>query len=309
MVNRFMCMKLPQTRNKKINLKRMETLKSIANRIYEVCFDADRNIAGYSENDSAIWARANSMRHAHTIRAVLDYAKKTNKKNLKILNASGPGCGHQDFSIVSFFRNNTKIEIEWVAFESPNSWFHTTSAFKKYQKDLGIQLELSDFSKTATPYGEGEEIYDIVLFTEIAQQIDHSTLLTALKEIQKKIREDGILIVTTANLVELKNRIRILLGDGDGPYWSDTPKTTKHRGGMYGHIVSYDMNRLKRLMRDMGFSITGAYTFSYGHGPGERVFVRRLVNGILDCITIFIRNSRTTLFIVATKIRTQSNDQ
>jgi len=287
----------------------MNTLKTISDSIYEICFNADTQIAGYSESDSAIWAKANSLRHAHTIRAILDYAERSNKKNLKILNASGPGCGHQDFSIVSFLRNHTSLDIEWVAFENPDSWFHTTDSFKKYQKDLGIRLELSDFSKTAKPYGEGEEIYDIVLFTEIAQQIDHSTLLTALIKIREKMKNDGILIVTTANLVELKNRIRILFGNGDGPYWSDTPKTTKHRHGMYGHIVSYDINRLQRLMRDLGYATDKAYTFTYGYGPGEKVFIKRVINGVLDFMSIFIKNSRTTLFIIATKTREGLNDQ
>lgn len=287
----------------------MEALKSIAHDIYEICYDADRNIAGYSERDSAIWAKANSLRHAHTIRAILDYASKTKKKNLKILNASGMGCGHQDFSVASYLRKNTELDIVWVAFEHPDMWFRNNEVFKKYQEELGIQLELSDFSKTATPYGEGEEIYDIVLFTEIAQQIDHSTLLRTLNEIKEKMKDDGILIVTTANLVELKNRIRILFGDGDGPYWGDTPETIKHRNGMYGHIVSYDMKRLKRLMRDLGYTITHAYTFSYGHGPGEIVLRKRLIHGVLDFITVFLPNSRSTLFIVAAKIQGELSDQ
>lgn len=293
-------------RNRKIRMNdslmpNMKTLKSIANSIYEICFDTDRHIAGHSEINSALWAKANSIRHAHTIRAILDYVDENNKKNIKILNASGMGCGHQDFSIVSFLRKNTRINIEWVAFDSPNSWFVTTNLFKKYLKDLRIKLEFSDFSKTLKPYGEGEEIYDIVIFTEIAQQIDHSTLLTSLIDIRKKMKKDGILIIETPNLVELKNRIRILFGNGDGPYWSDTPKTTKDRNGFYGHIVSYDMNRFRRLLHDLGYKIDNSYTFAYGHGPSDRFFAKRLVNSVLDFIAVFIKNSQSTLFIVATK--------
>ncbi|MCK4454168.1 hypothetical protein KAU51_02380 [Candidatus Parcubacteria bacterium] len=279
----------------------MKTLKSIANSIYETCFNVDRHITGYSEIDATLWARANAVRHAHTIRAILNYAYQNNKKTVKILNASGLGCGHQDFSIVSFLRNNTNIKPDWVAFDSPNSGFLTRDLFRKYIKDLKIKLEFSDFSKTDRPYGEGEDLYDIVIFTEIAEHLDHSTLLNLFAEIRNKIKKDGILIITTPNLVDVKNRIRILFGNGDGPYWGDTPQTTKNRKGFYGHIVNYDINRLKRLMHDIGYKINNAYTFTYGYGPSEKFLTKRLMYRIIDFLSFFLKNSRKTLLIIATK--------
>lgn len=277
----------------------METLKFITNSIYKICFEVERYITGHSEIDAALWAKANSIRHAHTIKAILDYAHKNNKKNLKILNASGLACGHQDFSIVSFLRKNMKIDIEWAAFESPNSRFLSIDLFKKYLKDLEIKLELADLSKTTELYGKEEETYNVVIFTEIAEHLDHSTLLNAFIAIRRKMTKDGILIVTTPNLVSLANRIRFLFGRGDSPYWGDGTQNLEK--GLYGHIVNYDINRLKRLMHDLGYNIDSAYTFTYGYGPSEKFLTKRLMHRVIDFISVFFKNSRTTLFVVATK--------
>jgi len=279
----------------------MKTLKNIVSSIYKICFDVDAHISGYSEEDANLWAKANAVRHAHTIRMVLDYAHSNRKKSIKILNASGLGCGHQDFSIASFLKNKTDIKAEWTGFDSPDSGFVKKDLFKKYVEEIGIKLEFSDFSKTDRPYGEGENLYDVIIFTEIAEHLDHSTLIKLLTAIKIKMKKDGILIITTPNLVDIKNRIRILFGDGDGPYWGDTPQTIKSRKGFYGHIVNYDIGRLNRIMSDLGYKINIAYTFNYGYGPAEKSLIKRLMYRLIDLLSFFLKDSRKSLFIVASK--------
>lgn len=277
----------------------MQTLKSIAHSIYGICFDVDNRITGLSEADASLWAKTNALRHAHTIKVIINYVKANNKKNLKILNASGISCGHQDFSIVSYLHKNTSMTIEWTVFDSPNNKFLDNGLFKKYLNDLQIKLNLADFSVESKLYGAEEKIYDVVLFTEIAEHLDYSTLIKTLITVRRKMRNDGMVIITTPNLVSFENRIRILFGSGDGPYWGDGMQNFEK--GLYGHIVNYDLRRMKRLLADIGYSVNSAYTFTPGHGSREKYLVRRLMYKLVYTFSLFTRNSRTILLIVASK--------
>lgn len=278
----------------------MNKLKSIEDNIYELCLEIERKTAKLSEKDALSWAKFDSVRHAHTIRAILDYAAKTNKGNLGILNASGLGCGHKDFAIASYLKRNTKININWTTFESPNSDFLSNDLFKKYIKELDISLNLSDFSQSDKLYGEGEALYDIVLFTEIAEHLEHTALLKSLAAVRKKMKDDGILIITTPNLVCLPNRIKFILGNGDYPFFGDG--TLNLEKGLYGHINNYDLRRLKRLLSDVGLATTNSYAYTYGYGSREKSFVNKyIVHPIMSLISFFMKDSDQSLFIIANK--------
>jgi SAM-dependent methyltransferase len=279
----------------------MESLKSIANSLNAICYDVDKNITGLSDEDATLWAKANSIRHAYTIKTILDYINSNNRKNLRILNASGIACGTQDFSIVNYLRRNLNLDFEWVVFESPESRFINNNLFKKYLKELKIKMILSDFSKIKADelYGKDEGAYDIVIFTEIAEHLDHSTFLTTLMAIRRVMKDDGILILTTPNLLSLPNRIHILLGNGDHLYGGDGTENLKK--GIYGHIVFYDINRLTRLMNDVGLGIKKIFTFTFGRGPSEKETKMRMLIRISDFISHFVKNSKTNIFLVAKK--------
>lgn len=192
----------------------MRTIKSISQKIYGICFEVDRYISGCSHHDAALWAKVNSLRHAQTIKVILDYADVTNKRKLNILNASGLSSGHQNFAIVHFLRNNTPLEIHWHVFESPSSEYLDNDVFKKYIDNLHISMQLIDFNKIKY-FDNDANVYDVVLFTEIAEHLDYSIFLQSLTLIRRIMVDDGLLILTTPNLVSLENRIRILFGNGD----------------------------------------------------------------------------------------------
>ncbi len=79
-------------------------INNIARHLYPICYDVDKCITGLSEEDAQIWARANSVRHAHTVRAILSQIEGTMDGPIRILNASGLSCGHQDFSICDYLK-------------------------------------------------------------------------------------------------------------------------------------------------------------------------------------------------------------
>jgi hypothetical protein len=172
------------------------------------------------------------------------------------------------------------------------------NVFRNYVSELRLKLILSDFNESSEPYHKDNRIYDVILFTEIAEHLDHSVLLKSLTAIRKKIKAHGILIITTPNLVSLVNRIRILFGDGDRPYYGDGKRN--YEKGLYGHIVNYDLKRMQRLLQDIGFNLKKAHTFTYGNGPIENEY-RLIMTKLIKVLSLLGKTLGTTLFIVAEK--------
>lgn len=278
----------------------MDDIKNIAKDIYKICYEVDKNITGLPDKDAELWAKANSIRHAHTIKELCDQIKnRKGGRTFRILNASGLSSGHQDFSIMHYLLEKEIKNIEWTAYESPKSNYLKNNLFNEYIDKFKIRISLVDFAQNNTKPIEETCLYDLILFTEIIEHLDHTVMLRTLKSLSTLINSKGILIVTTPNFMSLTNRFRILLGNGDGPYWGDGQVNMEQE--LYGHIVSYDINRLVRILRDSGYAINKKYTFSYGRGPSEKYIARRIIYSAIDAISKFIRYSDTAIFISASK--------
>ena len=172
-------------------------------------------------------------------------------------------------------------------------------AFDKYVRELNINVDLSDFKNETNLYGDKENYYDVILLTEIVEHLDHSTMLRALRRLRMKLADDGILIITTPNLISLLNRIRFLLGDGDICYFGDG--ITNLEKGLYGHITLYDLNRLQRILGDLGYNIKNSYTFDYGSGPRDISFIKELLHKSINIISSYLSNSSECIYIECEK--------
>ncbi|GAB4369847.1 MAG: hypothetical protein Kow00128_16360 [Deltaproteobacteria bacterium] len=277
----------------------MNPLRRIARALYPVCLEIDRTIGGHPPAAAAAFAEGNAVRHAHAVSALLEQARKAGRRSLRVLNASGMSTGHQDFSVAGYLKAHAGVPVEWTALESPRSPYPDLPAFRERAARLGIEILRADLTDRGVPFGGGR-LFDAVLFTEIAEHLPLPVLLQALEAIHRHLREDGILLVTTPNLVSLPNRFRILLGNGDGPYFGDG-RANRDRG-LYGHIALFDVRRMGRLLRDGGFRILRSETFnayfleSFRRSPG-----RRLAGLALDLLRRLVPGGGGTILIVAEK--------
>lgn len=278
---------------------KIQSIKSIAKKLFPLCFIVDKDIVKLPYKTAKFWAESNSIRHALTVKEILSYAQKNNKKQLNILNASGINCGHQDFCIVDYLNKYTNLGVCWTVFDSANNKYLGGKEFKEMINSLNIDLKLTDFKNEDDLYGDKNEIYDVIIFTEIAEHLEHSTLLRCLKSIRAKLKNDGIIILTTPNLLSLANRIRFIFGDGDSSYYGDG--NLNLAAGLYGHIVLYDIKRLKRLLADCGLHPLSAYTFNDNYGCEKRHICKRFLIGLLEFSTNFIKNSKRRIIIIAKK--------
>ena len=278
----------------------MRNVRQIAKELYPACFEVDQEIAGHSQERAAVFARGNAKRHARTVQVLLEQSKRYRNESMRVINASGMSAGHQDFSVVEYLRNRAGISVDWTAFESPRSPYLEHPRHRERADRLGIRIILSDFSRSDRLYGEEEGAYDVGIFTEVAEHLDHSVLLQAFKALHRILREDGVLLLTTPNMVSLPNRLRVLLGNGDGPYFGDGQANLE--AGLYGHIALYDARRMERLLGDAGFRVLSAKTFnsyflkSFRDAPQEW-----LAGKALDLLAQMIPNGGGTLQVLAGK--------
>ncbi|MBI2589461.1 methyltransferase domain-containing protein [Candidatus Berkelbacteria bacterium] len=265
----------------------MSATQAIINEIEPLCYLVERKIVGQANLALArSWAHSSAIRHAKSIDAIEHFARIRSKDKLRILNASGLACGHQDFAIASYLAK--RYPIDWTVFESPTSPYLENKTLKKMLAEYEIKLELSDFTEDEKLYGD--KIYDVILFTEIAEHLDHTTLLRSLEAIRDRLAPNGIIILTTPNLASLGSRLSLLRGNGDLGYWGDG--RANREDGLWGHIVYYDIRRLKRLLADSGLTTLEAMTFWYRPD-------RSPIGRLLYLASQLMPSGRQTIFLVA----------
>jgi len=211
------------------------------------------------------------------------------------LNASGLGSGDHDFSIVKYLKS-INLSFEWDVYDSSENPYLKKSALEKSIQDLDINLIYFDYTKTMN---NDNKRYDIILFTEIAEHLDHSTLLNALNYLNEKLKDEGKLIVTSPNALWFLARIKNLFGREGNEYYGGGNRNLDKK--VYGHIVYYTPQRIQRIVEDCGFKVGELFTFNWLFITNSNNFIGKIFTKIVDFPTIFVKNSKGTIFLCAEK--------
>ncbi len=279
----------------------MKTINFISKKIYSHLYKIEKEIINNSDKNAEYWAKSNSKRIAYYIKSISEFIesnqeKKSNKR-IRILNASGIAAGQVDFTIIKFFKETSKPALDWHTIDSPDNSYLKNSFFQKNITDLSVNLEFIDFNKQYDLNNIFKQKFDIILFTEIAEHLDHSSLLEILQQISQLLSTKGILIFSTPNLLSFGQRIKMLRGTTKNIYWGDG--IANYNKGLYGHITLYDSGRLKRLLNDVGLQTVECITFDYGYKKGIKAIISNILKNILSLIFL---NSKSTIFLKAQKI-------
>jgi len=74
-------------------------------------------------------------------------------------------------------------------------------------RDKEQQVDITDLNQCSLPYDD--DFFDAITFTEVIEHIeDHRKIL---KEANRVLKKDGVLVITTPNILNMKSRIRFLL--------------------------------------------------------------------------------------------------
>lgn len=111
----------------------------------------------------------------------------------------------------------------------------------------GINISMIDINFEKLPFPR--DYFDCITFIDVIEHlIDPYHILSEIKEV---LKNNGILIIGTANVASLSNRIRILLGK--------RPRTSFDEGWDGGHLLYFTPEDLKNLLEDYGFEIIEKY--------------------------------------------------
>src|SRR5262249_42153839 len=111
-----------------------------------------------------------------------------------------------------------------------------------------------DVEREAIPLGDGS--IDFIVFTEVIEHL-RVGLLHTLRELHRVLKPSGRLLLTTPNLLSLRNRISFLLGQAqyDTLQMPYEALAAEERIGHGGHFRVFSMPELTDLLERSGFQI------------------------------------------------------
>jgi SAM-dependent methyltransferase len=120
---------------------------------------------------------------------------------------------------------------------------------------------LKDVWQNGLPYPDNH--FDAVILSEVIEHLNFNPL-PVLQEINRIMKKDGILYITTPNQVNLINRIKVILGRSIRNSISDSvTQLDQTRHTICGiHWREYTLEELIQLLEITGFTIK---TYSYSH--------------------------------------------
>jgi 2-polyprenyl-3-methyl-5-hydroxy-6-metoxy-1,4-benzoquinol methylase len=131
------------------------------------------------------------------------------------------------------------------AVEKPTREYMGSSTYNNFMKDYNIDLKEADVTTQRLPFND--ESFDVIIFSEIMEHISPVAVTWVFSEVRRCLRDGGMAIITTPNILRLRNRIRFLLGKNI----LASPATIV--GGTYEHIREYSHSEVRELLLASGF--------------------------------------------------------
>lgn len=142
----------------------------------------------------------------------------------------------------AFFLNNL------YTLEHPITCKSYSIKYLEKLKQNNIFLKPVDLRLYKLPWADN--YFDFIIFSEVVEHLIPSDIPGIIKEIERVLKVNGWLLITTPNIASLLKRINLLFGKN--PIEFDL---LLHEKATYGHIREYTMNELKEIILNQGFDI------------------------------------------------------
>ncbi|MCX6329104.1 MAG: class I SAM-dependent methyltransferase [Bacteroidia bacterium] len=155
-----------------------------------------------------------------------------------------------------------KIGFEVYTYDIPE--FQNNGKLNELYSKFNVQPSsgyLKDVWQNGLPYPDDH--FDAVILSEVVEHLNFNPL-PLIQEINRILKKDGILYITTPNQVNLINRIKIILGRSIRNSISDSvTQLDQTKPTICGiHWREYTLEELIQLLEITGFTIS---TFTYSH--------------------------------------------
>jgi 2-polyprenyl-3-methyl-5-hydroxy-6-metoxy-1,4-benzoquinol methylase len=158
------------------------------------------------------------------------------------------------------------------------------------------------------PCAIADNSFDIVIFSEVIEHLRISPL-RALAEINRIMKPGGLLLLTTPNIANLSNILKLLQGKNIVEAFPDDDENLNHITDTITHIREYTMRELKALMSRSGFRVKEArYSLSKDKlSPRQKVnWNWKIKRWILRPIPFLFPYLRSLIIIIGQKPMKQS---
>ena len=187
-----------------------------------------------------------------------------------------------------------KIGFEVYTYDIPE--FQKNSKLNELYSKYNVHPSsgyLKDVWQNGLPYPDNH--FDAVILSEVIEHLNFNPL-PVLQEINRILKKDGILYITTPNQVNLINRIKIILGRSIRNSISDSVTQldqTKHT--ICGiHWREYTLEELIQLLEIMGFTIT-TYAYSHMAKTNTSPFIKKIFYAISSLLFPKLADSITII--------------
>ena len=159
---------------------------------------------------------------------------------------------------------------------------------------LVCAIDLFDCERDTFPYPNGS--FATVLCCELLEHLRHDPM-RMMSEIYRILRDDGILILTTPNVVSLRALYAILNGNHPG-FYNRYPDPYGDFAGDSKHEREYTPVEIGKLLEAAGFIVEHIETGPYNDGPAPGTEMAKRVLNSLD-LTVDLRED--CIYAVARK--------
>ena len=187
-----------------------------------------------------------------------------------------------------------KIGFEVYTYDIPE--FQKNSNLNRLYEEFNVHPSsgyVKDIWKTGLPYPDNH--FDAVILSEVLEHLSFNPL-PVLQEINRIIKTDGILYITTPNQVNIMNRIKIIVGRSiRNSIYDSVTQLDQTRNTICGiHWREYTLQELIQLLETTGFSPSASrYTFMTQKNTPS--YLMRLFYGVMHMILPSLGDSMTII--------------
>ena len=139
-----------------------------------------------------------------------------------------------------------------------------------------------------------DNYFDSVIFSEVLEHIYESPI-QILKELYRILKPNGVLILTTPNVMKLENKIKFFLHIN---IYQDIERFC-YSPRYYLHFREYTEKDIKILLEKyLNFRDLTFYYFDY---VGGRTILRRFIQRLIYIISIILIKFRGSILVIAKK--------
>jgi len=151
----------------------------------------------------------------------------------------GIGYGYVVVPLHRYFPKARICAIELPERDSLKKW-----SFNQIIGKSDLRLIPHDITSGMLPFEDRS--FDFVVFSEIIEHISPAIIMKVLGEIYRTLKNGGIIIVTTPNVLRLRNRVRFFMGK------RIFASPIKENGQSFGHLREYTEREIVEMLSNVG---------------------------------------------------------